>query len=205
MNEFDQKAAGWDKNQMHRERAEAVAAEIIRQIPLTRKMSALEFGAGTGLLSFTLRDHIGTITLVDNSEGMVKVLLEKTSGIASPLMKVVKIDLETETLAGETFDLLYTMMVLHHVTDVEKIISRFSDMIRPGGHLAIADLHSEDGSFHGDGFPGHRGFDTGVLASLLEKHGFMDICYKDVFTIDRLTADNSIKQFGVFLMTALRK
>ncbi|MCU0458946.1 MAG: class I SAM-dependent methyltransferase [Bacteroidales bacterium] len=77
MSEFDIKASGWDRNLMHRERAETVAAAIIRQIPLSRKMKALEFGAGTGLLSFNLMNHIGQITLVDNSEGMVKILREK--------------------------------------------------------------------------------------------------------------------------------
>jgi ubiquinone/menaquinone biosynthesis C-methylase UbiE len=49
----------------------------LKEIPLNGEMTALEFGAGTGLLSFMLKDHLKEITLIDNSEGMVKVLNEK--------------------------------------------------------------------------------------------------------------------------------
>ena len=122
MSEFDIKAAEWDKNQMHRERAEAVAIALAGQIPLERNMTAMEFGAGTGLLSFMLRDKLGPVTLIDSSEGMVNVLKEKLSD--APAMKVVKADLEKEDYPDEVFDLIYTLMVLHHVNDVEKIITK---------------------------------------------------------------------------------
>lgn len=205
MNEFDLKAAEWDKNQMHRERAEAVAAALASRIPLGRNMTAMEFGAGTGLLSFLLRDQLGSITLIDNSEGMVKVLREKLHESGIPGMKVVEADLEQEDYTIETFDLVYSLMVLHHVNDVEKILGKFSALLKPGGYLAVADLHSEDGSFHGHGFTGHRGFDTGALKASLEKHGFEDVKQSTVYNIEKSTGENEKKLFGVFLMTALKK
>ena len=58
MNEFDVKAAEWDKSNMHLERARTIAGEILKEIPITAEMKALEFGAGTGLLSFLLRDQL---------------------------------------------------------------------------------------------------------------------------------------------------
>ena len=54
MNEFDIKAAEWDKNQMHWDRSEAIAKEIIKLIPLKKEMTALEYGAGTGYKTFLL-------------------------------------------------------------------------------------------------------------------------------------------------------
>ncbi len=154
MNEFDIKAAEWDKSMMHRERAEKVAGEIMKQIPLNRTMSALEFGAGTGLLSFMLKDHLREITLIDNSQGMVKVLNEKLKTAGAENLKVVFADLEHDDYEEGSFDLIYTLMVLHHVGDVETIIKKFRGLLNPGGYLAIADLYSEDGSFHGGGL--HR-------------------------------------------------
>ena len=53
-------------------------------------MTAMEFGAGTGLLSFILKDHLKEITLIDNSEGMVKVLNEKVLTTKAGNMKVVQ-------------------------------------------------------------------------------------------------------------------
>ncbi len=204
MNEFDIKASEWDKSDMHRERAVAIAREIIRQIPMNREMTALEFGAGTGLLSFMIKDHLKEITLIDNSEGMVKVLNEKLKAEKADNLKVIKADLEHEDLSPGRFDLIYTLMVLHHVGDVETIIKKFHDLLNPGGHLAIADLYSEDGSFHGEGFQGHLGFDPGSLSALLDKCGFISISHSKVYVIDKAISETRSKRFDVFLMTAVR-
>jgi len=51
--------------------------EINEFIQPNKKLNALDFGCGTGLLSFKLKDFFKTITLTDNSEGMISVLQEK--------------------------------------------------------------------------------------------------------------------------------
>ena len=205
MSEFDIKASGWDKSMMHRERADAVADAIKNQIPLSREMKAMEFGAGTGLLSFNLRNQLGQITMVDNSEGMVKVLREKADQAEASNMKVLKADLESEDYTGEKLNLIYSLMVLHHVNDVRRIVERFSEILLTGGYLAIAYLYSEDGSFHGEGFHGHKGFDPDRLASLLGLHGFTGISHRKVYEIEKMTTGNMMKKFDVFLMTGIRK
>jgi 2-polyprenyl-3-methyl-5-hydroxy-6-metoxy-1,4-benzoquinol methylase len=203
-NEFDIKAAGWDKQQMHRERAETVAAAIVREIPLEKTMSAMEFGAGTGLLSFMLKDYLREITLIDNSEGMVKVLNEKLKAEQTDTMKAVKADLEHEDLLPGGYDLIYTLMVLHHVGDPETVIRKFHDLLKPGGHLAIADLYSEDGSFHGEDFHGHKGFDPASLATILEKYGFSRPKHNKVYIINKKISETESRDFDIFLMTATR-
>jgi ubiquinone/menaquinone biosynthesis C-methylase UbiE len=204
MNEFDNKATGWDKNAMHRERAAVVAREIIKEIPLSRGMRALEFGAGTGLLSFMLKDRLKEITMVENSPGMLRALDEKmmTTGVEN--MKILNINLEHEDINDSRFDLIYTLMVLHHIEDVGKIISRFHDLLNPGGYLALADLYTEDGSFHGDGFSGHKGFDPQVLSGMVMKNGFEGVSHRKVYEISREAADGSVRQFPVFLIIARR-
>lgn len=204
MNEFDIKAAEWDKNDMHRERAETIAGEIIKQIPLSRELTALEFGAGTGLLSFILKEHLKEITLIDNSEGMVEVLNEKLKVTKAANLNVIKADLEHEDYAAGPVDLIFSQMALHHVGNIETIIKRFHDLLNPGGFLIIADLYSEDGSFHGEGFHGHPGFDPGSLSALLEKCGFTGIDHRKVFVIDKVISETRSKKFDVFLMTAVR-
>jgi len=204
MNEFDIKAAEWDKSDMHRERARTISAAILKELPLTREMTALEFGAGTGLLSFMLKDYLKEITLIDNSEGMVKVLNEKLKTEKADTMKVIKGDLEHEDLLPGSYDLIYTLMVLHHVGDVETVVKKFHDMLNPGGYLAIADLYREDGSFHGDGFNGHKGFDPASLAAILDRYGFSGINHNKVYVIDKKTAENRSRNFDVFLITATR-
>lgn len=204
MNEFDRKAVVWDKNPEYHDRAGTVSRAIIKQIPISKQMTALEFGAGTGLLSFMLKDKLGEITLMDSSAGMVRVMDEKISETGAANLRAVEFDLTRTDYTEKRFDLIYTLMVLHHVDNIEGIIKKFHDLLNPGGYLAISDLYPEDGSFHGEGFTGHRGFDTNKLSGLLQKEGFESISNGPVYTIEREISDRSRKQFELFLMTAIK-
>ncbi len=202
MNEFDIKAAGWDNNPMHWDRSEAIANEIKALIPLKKEMSALEFGAGTGITSFLLKDHLREITLMDNSFEMVRMMNEKIHASGAKNLKTKFIDLEHSDLPGEKFDIIFTQMVLHHVSDIENIIDKFRHLLTTDGYLAIADLYPEDGSFHGKEFTGHMGFDTTYLSDVLKKKEFTDISHKECFVINRKISDTETRQFPVFLMIA---
>ena len=202
INDFNEKAAGWDNNPMHWERSEAIAKEIIELIPIKKEMTALEFGAGTGILSFLLKDHFKEITLVDNSSEMIKVINGKIETTKVKNLKAINIDLEHADLEGARFDLIFTQMVLHHVGDVDNIIKKFYALLNPGGFIAIADLYSEDGSFHGEGFVGLRGFDIKKLSAQLSKVGFSNVSERQCFVINRKISDTETKEFGVFLLIA---
>jgi ubiquinone/menaquinone biosynthesis C-methylase UbiE len=202
MSEFDNKAAEWDKNPMHWSRSEAIVKEIIEIIPLSKSMTALEFGAGTGIASFLLKDYLKEITLMDNSKEMVRVTNEKIRSSGSVNLKTLEFDLETDEFKDGKFDLIFTQMVLHHINDVEKIIKNFYKLLNPHGFLAIADLHEEDGSFHGEEFTGPRGFKIDSLKEILVNSNFSDISNKTVFTIDRKISETESKQFDVFLISA---
>ncbi len=204
MNEFDIKAAEWDSNPMHWDRSEAIANEIKKLIPLKKEMTALEYGAGTGITSFLLKDYLKEITLMDNSTEMVKVMNRKITDTKAKNLKILNFDLEHADYKNGKFDLIFTQMVLHHVTDTELIIDRFSKLLNPGGYLAIADLYEEDGSFHGEGFTGHRGFNIKKLSSIISKHHFTDISERTCFVIKRKISDSETKQFEVFLLIATR-
>ena len=149
-NEFDIIAAEWDKDPMHWDRSETITDLIKKLIPLTRQMTALEYGAGTGIASFLLKDYLKEITLMDSSSEMVRIIDEKIKTTKAKNLKTLNFDLEHADYKGERFDLIFTQMVLHHVTDLENIISKFYNLVNPGGYLAIADLYPEDGSFHGE-------------------------------------------------------
>jgi len=205
MNEFDIKAAEWDKNQMHWDRSAAISSEIKRIIPLKPEYSAMEYGAGTGILSMMLKDDLRDILLIDNSGEMIKQSEERIRNSGSKNLRARFFDLEHNDLQGENFDLIYTQMVLHHVTNVQSIFRRFSGLLNPGGYLAIADLYEEDGSFHGDGFTGHNGFDPVKLAEELSELGFTDISERKCFVINRKISDNQTKLFDVFLLTARKE
>ncbi len=202
MNEFDIKAVGWDLNPMHIERAEAIARQVIEKIQLQPWMTALEFGAGTGLTSFLIKDHLKEITMMDSSSEMVRIMHEKIEAAQAKNLKAIYFDLEKNDWHNGKFDLIISQMVLHHVVDIDNIIKKFSLMLNPGGYIAVADLYSEDGSFHGPGFSGHNGFDIQELSALIMKHGFLNINSNQCFVINKKISDTETKQFDVFLLIA---
>ena len=202
MSEFDERAADWDKNPMHWDRSVAIAHEILKIVPVKPFFRAMEFGAGTGILSFLLKDHLKEILLIDNSAEMIRLTNEKIAASGAANLQTKFFDLEHSDLNCDKFDLIFTQMVLHHVYDIENIISKFHTMLSPGGYLAIADLYKEDGSFHGEGFNGHLGFDPDSLADILQKKQFNNISHKECFVIKRNVSDSETRDFPVFLITA---
>ena len=200
MNEFDKKAATWDQNKMHWDRSEAIADEIKKNIPLKKDMNALEYGAGTGITSFLLKDYLREITLMDNSSEMVKIIDQKIKASKVNNLKTLNFDLEHSDYKNGKFDLIFTQMVLHHVVDIESIIKKFAKLINPGGFLAIADLYEEDGLFHGEGFTGHKGFNIENLSEIMRKNGISGISNRTCFTIDRKISETETQKFDVFLL-----
>jgi tRNA (cmo5U34)-methyltransferase len=99
------------------------------------------------------------------------------------------------------FDLIVSSMTMHHVKDAGRTVSILSNLLRPGGRLAIADLYSEDGTFHPDKTGVfHHGFDREHMKALFRKSGLADIRDSTAFTIPRETPDGGIRNFPVFLV-----
>jgi ubiquinone/menaquinone biosynthesis C-methylase UbiE len=176
--EFDSRAETWDDAGKVR-RAEDVAAAMRRAVPLKRSMQALEYGAGTGLLSFCLRDTLGPITLADSSAGMRAVAERKIAAANARDMRVIDLDLMRDAVPAERYDLIYSMMTLHHIPDVPRALAAFHAMLNPGGWLCHTDLDTEDGSFHGPEVDVHHGFERETLLSWLAAAGFVDIAIGD--------------------------
>ena len=165
-------------------------------------MSALEYGCGTGLLSFALQSDLGQITLADTSQGMLDVLSEKIAAAGVTNMHPTRLDLSTDPLPAERFDLTYSLMTLHHIEDAKGILKKFHALLEPSGILCIADLDKEDGTFHTDGTTDvHLGFERGELQRWVEDAGFADVKFSTAFEIKK-KIDDAEKTFPVFLLTA---
>lgn len=201
---FDSKARQWDDNPVFQERGLKIAEAIRKAVPLRRDMSVLDYGCGTGLLSFPLKNELGEILLADSSSGMLEVVAEKIAAQGATHMTPLKLDLLIDPPPTQHFDLIVTAMTMHHVPDTDHILRVFLDLLKPGGYLCIADLEQEDGSFHGPEVDVHHGFDQGELSRRAAQAGFADIQFQTVFTITK-ERETGTRDYPVFLMTARRK
>lgn len=203
MKHFDKQAKEWDNDPFKTERAITIANEMADFIQPNKTMNAFEFGCGTGLLSYQLKDFFGTITLADTSEGMIKVLKEKIANENIRNFKPLLADLLEDGFAviENEYDVIYTLMTLHHILDINKILAIFHTMLKTGGYLCIADLVQEDGSFHSNvpDFNGHNGFDTEELYAILSKNGF-EIAYNEIPLEIEKEFDKKVRKYPLFLM-----
>lgn len=184
MSSFDERAATWD-DQAKTERAQAVAAGIRRAVALSGSTRVLEYGAGTGLVSQELASSVGPITLADPSAGMREVMHSKVAnGTLPATSRIWDLDLSTGSVPDELFDLVVTVMALHHITDLTPVLAGFASLLDAGGHLCVVDLVKEDGSFHsGREFHGHHGFDVHDLSARLGSSGFSDVQVEQVYKV----------------------
>lgn len=203
---FDQKAKEWDSDPKKVERAGIFAREILSITGPGKVESAVEYGSGTGLVSFQLKDRFSEIILADTSRGMMEVLGEKIRGEKLTHFKPFLIDEATDLLSLSGIDVIYTLLTLHHVKDIDGTFNVFSNILRQGGYLFIGDLVTEDGSFHykNPEFDGHLGFDTAELKDKLDHNGFDCIEDKVFMTIER-EQEEVIKKYPLFILACKKR
>lgn len=200
-NRFDERAKTWDSDPVKTARAMAVADGIRQNVPLSPAMRALEYGCGTGLLSFALHPHLAHITLADSSPGMLTVLSDKLAAVQATNMLPIELDLVTDPIPPDRYDLIYTLMTLHHVADTDKMLRDLFALLKCPGYLCVADLDAEDGSFHGPAFPGHKGFDREEFGRKAKDAGFRKVDFTTVFHMTKRDSPGQT-EFPIFLMVA---
>jgi ubiquinone/menaquinone biosynthesis C-methylase UbiE len=197
---FDRVAAEWDNNPARVALARAVVDAIRAAVPLRPEMRAMDFGAGTGLVTLGLLPCVHSVTAVDASAEMLRVLDQKLSALRIGNVHTLACDISRAPLPANQFDLVVSSMVLHHLPDVSHVLQRLRPCLRPGGWIALADLDTEDGSFHADMSGVYRkGLDRGEVRRWLAQAGFAEVAARDAYTITRTAPDGGRREYGVFL------
>lgn len=206
MSHFDQLAPDFDSEPRRVAMAAGVAQAMLARLPLAPDATVLDFGAGTGLLTLQLLPHVARVLAVDTSAGMLDVLRGKLAAAGVTQVECVLADLEARPWDREPVDAVVSSMVLHHLGDVSLAVGRLVAAVKPGGWLALADLDTEDGSFHGPDFPEtvHLGFERAVVASWLTAAGCVDVRLATAYTHCKTCADGVYREFPLFVATARR-
>ena len=193
---FQAKAGKWDASLMRQQLSSAIGSSIVQQIPLNSQMLVMDFGAGTGLLTAAVAPQVNHITAVDTSAAMLEKLEIKSELIGK--VSTVCQDIIEQPLE-KRFDLIISAMTMHHVENTEHLIAAFSTHLRPGGRVALADLDTEDGTFHPADTEGvfHYGFERRALQTILEDKGFVDVQFHTAHTVDK-----EDKRYPIFLVIA---
>lgn len=196
---FDNAAQEWDSGDTRQNIASAVFKTLTSRIALLNTMKILDFGAGTGLLSFKIAPMVRSVTGVDLSSGMLEQLESKNTSslqVATILQDIMDKPLE------QKFNGIVSSMAMHHVADTAGLFETFYAHLERDGFIAIADLEEEDGTFHaqhGNDGVHHFGFNTERLRNTIEKAGFRNVRFHDAYSVNR--DDGS---YPIFLVTAMK-
>lgn len=173
----------------------ALTDKVFPLLTLTADQHWLDFGAGTGAISVPLAAQVKRVTALDTSAAMLEQLTAKNIANINAL--------EHDIFCGlsQTYDGVISSMALHHVADIPRLLKCMQQCLKENGQLALIDLYSEDGSFHGDNQGKgvlHFGFDPQELLEEAAKAGFKNLSYREIFSI----AHKNGHTYPMFLLLA---
>lgn len=112
-------------------------------------------------------------------------------------MQITNTNLCKEDFSHRNLDGIISSVIIHHIEDVPKLFQVFFSLLKSGGFIAIADLESEDGTFHKEDMGVfHLGFDKDELLSYVKEAGFIHL---EIQTIS--IARKAQREYPIFLLT----
>lgn len=205
--DFSKHASDWD-TESRIARAATIANEIMGSLESKHFGKAMEFGCGTGLITFALKEDItfDSVTLVDSSKGMIEVVEQKIEVSGAEHIDAICGDILDGGLAvPEALDMVYSSMVLHHIPNVAEVLGRLHGLMKTGAAIRLVDLDEEDGGFHADevDFEGHDGFSHEMLHDIMQGIGFRDISIRTFFKGTKVKAGKEI-EYSLFILSAVK-
>jgi len=195
MSRFDRLAQEWDLKPERVKSAKKVSDKLKSLFDL-KGMDILDYGAGTGLVSFDLCEDARRVVAMDYSKGMLEEIEKKAQKVGIDNVHTRQHDMNKEDLPKEQFDLFISSMTMHHIEDTKDFLTKARSSLVKGGYVAINDLELEDGTFHsmGNDDVAHFGFDTVALKALFEEVGL------EVVLLETVEVISKKKDYPIFLI-----
>ena len=204
-NRFDQKAKELDSHPVINDVASTFARTLKEHIPLSKGMHVMDYGCGSGLIGMHLYKDIGTLTMVDSSEGMLNLLEGKISQHGISNMHVMKSTIQEASLKAASFDIIYMNNVLHHISDITSFFNMLHPLLKSGGYLCIGDLKKEPGTFHTDNTDvAHFGFLETDLSATLLSCDFINPEWADFYIVKKPDSSGRLIDYPLFFMKATK-
>lgn len=198
-NNFDNKAATWD-DKPGRIKLAGTSWSIIQKHLKNQKAGAvLDYGCGTGLLGFHAAEIAEHVSFCDTSAGMLEQVKRKQEHFGVEHMDILLADFLKDPLPERKYDVIVSMLVIHHVPDIAALMKKFYAILNPGGQLFWIDLEKEDGNFHDDNSGVHHfGFTKEEIKNYLKEGGMQLKSYDSSLFIEREKEEGK-KKYSLFV------
>lgn len=105
---------------------------------------ALDLGCGAGRHAVLLAERFTHVDAIDLSLPMIEIARAKRS---RPNISYQQADLLEATGSGE-YDLVLSVMTLHHVPDLQAALAHVKGLLAPGGRIVLADPYPAESALH---------------------------------------------------------
>lgn len=170
-NVFNQMAKKYDTEDRIK-LANIIAGEIKKVLAGKQYHSILDYGGGTGLVTFQLADQFEKGWLIDASQEMIQVAQGKIEKQQLTHFEAVEFNLVEDDGLDLNADVIILSLVLLHVPDIGPLLQKLSTMLNPNGMLIIVDFDKNERIQHPKV---HNGFTKEEISSVLNDAGFQNI------------------------------
>jgi len=123
----------------HREIHDSITAFLKATYKPNENINVLELGPGTGLTTAFIRRALPSahLRLIDFSENMLDMAKKR---LGSNNIEYELADYSTSDLEHNAYDLVASVIGLHHQEDPRPLFNKISNSLRLGGHFIFGDL-----------------------------------------------------------------
>ncbi len=143
---------------------------------ITRGMTCVDLGCGTGTFSLPMAGCVGSegiVYAVDDSAEMLEYLRAKNP---PPNLRLVQRDAGQTGLDSQIADFCLLAFILHEVKQPDSVVSEAFRLLKPEGKVLVVEWKADLGS---PGPPRNRRLSQGQVERLFQTVGFSRFAYVD--------------------------
>ncbi|UCG84154.1 MAG: class I SAM-dependent methyltransferase, partial [Dehalococcoidia bacterium] len=95
--------------------------------------TVLDYGCATGIISNAIADKVKEIHAIDISSKMIEIAKTKASERNINNIHYAHATIYDERYEKETFDVILAFRILHMLEDIQAVMRRINELLKPGG------------------------------------------------------------------------
>ena len=121
-------------------RAERFEENMVKTIKNARKHlkdsdRVLDYGCATGTITYEIADNVKEILGIDLSSKMIDIAKSKADQSKNEKIDFTQATIFDQRLSEKYFDAILASDIIHLVEDVQKVVQRLNELLKPGGLL----------------------------------------------------------------------
>ena len=160
-----------------KKRGVELAKKLMEFVELDKRTDFLEIGCGNGeVAKYIARYYMGSITATDIDGSQIDTAKKGTGSVSNLSFQVA--DAKELPFDDESFDVVISFGVLHHIEGWQEAMSEIKRVLRPNGYLVYAEVIYPEGISDMDKVSrfsfGLESIDIDEIKSLFKKLGFTE-------------------------------